>query len=565
MARVSDPAMLEPALRDPAARVRLAGLFAFFIVLAPLLVASQFRPWLLFDAGSLGALGRFVAGFFPPQLIPAFLVETIAAAWTTVAMATAGLAIALLFAVPMALAATRQLSVSSIGRQRMGVGPRWVRSGLRAGLVVVRSVPELVLALMFVRVFGLGPAAGVMAIAIAYGAMLAKVFCDIAESNDGQAAAALLANGSGRLAAFVYGTLPQCLAELSSYLIYRWECAVRASVVMGFVGAGGLGQATDTALKMMAGNEVATLLITFMLLVLVADRVSSFVRRRLAEQNGATLLRRNAPADPRTDPRTDSYADPRVPSRTSGHVLAVGTVAFGALCFASLHLPLADLADGDALGSMGRFVAGFFPPDGSPRLLARVGTGTLETIAMSLVGTLIAAALGLLLSLPASRPGGLAHGASRLLLNFLRAVPELVWAAILVVAVGLGPFAGTLALALHTTGVLGRLFADTLENLPTGPGDALRDNGATPAAVFFYARLPQALPQFLSYALYRWENNIRAATVLGVVGAGGLGQMLYYTLSLFQMRQAATIVGAMIAIVLLVDGSSHLLRERLGR
>jgi ABC-type phosphate/phosphonate transport system permease subunit len=152
-----------------------------------------------------------------------------------------------------------------------------------------------------------------------------------------------------------------------------------------------------------------------------------------------------------------------------------------------------------------------------------------------------------------------------LLLNVLRSIPELVWAALLLVAAGLGPFAGTLALAAHTAGVLGRLFADALENAEPLPETALRTNGAPALAAFFYATLPQTLPQMLSYTLYRWENNIRAAAVLGVVGAGGLGQMLKYHLSLFQMQSAATVVLAMLLLVALVDAASFALRRALTR
>ena len=108
---------------------------------------------------------------------------------------------------------------------------------------------------------------------------------------------------------------------------------------------------------------------------------------------------------------------------------------------------------------------------------------------------------------------------------------------------------GTLALGAHTAGVLGRLFADALENATPLPEQSLRTNGVAPMAAFFYATLPQTLPQMLSYALYRWENNIRAAAILGVVGAGGLGQMLKYHLSLFQMQKAATVILAMLLLV----------------
>ena len=151
------------------------------------------------------------------------------------------------------------------------------------------------------------------------------------------------------------------------------------------------------------------------------------------------------------------------------------------------------------------------------------------------------------------------------MLNVLRSIPELVWAAVLLVLAGLGPMAGTLALAAHTAGVLGRLFADALENIEPHAEQALRTNGARPLAAFLYATLPQALPQMLSYTLYRWENNIRAAAVLGVVGAGGLGQMLKYHLSLFQMPSAATVVIAMLVLVALVDAASYALRRALTR
>ena len=145
------------------------------------------------------------------------------------------------------------------------------------------------------------------------------------------------------------------------------------------------------------------------------------------------------------------------------------------------------------------------------------------------------------------------------------AIPELVWAALLLIAAGLGPFAGTLALALHTSGVLGRLFAEAIENAPAGPADALRAQGVGEASVFLYATLPQVLPQLMSYTLYRWENNIRAAAVLGVVGAGGLGQMLAFHMGLFQMGKTSSVLIAMMALVALVDAASYLARRLMSR
>jgi phosphonate transport system permease protein len=249
--------------------------------------------------------------------------------------------------------------------------------------------------------------------------------------------------------------------------------------------------------------------------------------------------------------------------------------------FVSLDLPLAALASADARASMGRFLAEFVPPDFSAPFLRSVATAAWETLAMSALGTLLAAVAGVVLALPASRlhagdaelPLHAAHawrahgvrGLARLLLNALRAVPELVWAALLLIATGLGPFAGTLALAVHTAGVLGRLFAEALENAPPGPAAALRVQGASTLHQFLYGTLPQVLPQLMSYSLYRWENNIRAAAVLGVVGAGGLGQMLSFHMSLFQMPKTATVLLAMLLLVGLVDLVSYAWRRGLTR
>ena len=245
-------------------------------------------------------------------------------------------------------------------------------------------------------------------------------------------------------------------------------------------------------------------------------------------------------------------------------VLLLGVLALVLASFYALSLNWAQLFSADALRSSAEFIGGFSPPELAAPFLWKTFHATLETLSMSALSTLIAVVFGIALALPASgRMGVVLRIATRLVLNVLRSIPELVWASILLIAAGLGPFAGTLALAAHTSGVLGRLFADALENLPSAPEETLRINGAGKLAAFCYAALPQALPQMLSYTLYRWENNIRAAAILGVVGAGGLGQMLKYHLSLFQMQQAASVIIAMLLMVATVDAISFWLRRRL--
>ncbi len=243
--------------------------------------------------------------------------------------------------------------------------------------------------------------------------------------------------------------------------------------------------------------------------------------------------------------------------------LLSGLLAAAIASFIYLGIDLGALFGGDSLSQMGRYASGFLHPDFSTPHLNAIFQGALETLAMSAIGTLLAALLGLLLALPAAgRFGWLAASGSRLLLNALRAIPELVWAALVVLAAGLGPNAGTLALALHTCGVLGRLFAEALENTPKEPAEAIRLSGGGPVAAFCYGTLPCVWPQLIAYSLYRWENNIRMASVLGFVGAGGLGQMLYVSLSLFQQAQAATVILAMLLMVVAVDALSGWARQR---
>ena len=250
--------------------------------------------------------------------------------------------------------------------------------------------------------------------------------------------------------------------------------------------------------------------------------------------------------------------------RLAGLASVVAVLLAVVASFAYLAVDFRGLFAEEGRQSMARFVREFFPPDLSPGFLRPAGFAALQTLAVSVLGTLIAVVAGGVLALPAAgRLGLVAQWAARFVLNCLRSMPELVWAALMVLAAGLGPFAGTLALALHTTGVLGRLFAESLENASAVPETSLRDLGAGRVARFLYGTLPLIAPQCLGYTLYRWEMNIRMATILGVVGAGGLGQMLYFHLSLFQQPQAATALLAMTILVLANDAISGWARKAL--
>lgn len=275
--------MLKPAQRrDPAALPRSLLTLLALALLWPGLQLSELNLAVLVAPDNLRNMGQFVSGFWPPAHDRDFLELLAQATLQTLAIATAGMALAWLLAMPLALLASRALSISALAR---GGKPAWwaqaLRWPVRGLLIVLRSVPEIVWALLFVRAVGLGPTAGVLAIAITYAGMLGKVYAEIFESVDLRPTRALLLAGSPRLAAFAYGLLPNAAGEMLSYSVYRWECAIRASVVMGFVGAGGLGQQIDLSLRMFAGAEVASMLLTFLLLVLLADSLSRWLRGRL--------------------------------------------------------------------------------------------------------------------------------------------------------------------------------------------------------------------------------------------------------------------------------------------
>jgi phosphonate transport system permease protein len=227
----------------------------------------------------------------------------------------------------------------------------------------------------------------------------------------------------------------------------------------------------------------------------------------------------------------------------------------------------------DAWFQMSSFVEGLFPPDLSARFLRSTLWSGVETLALSLMGTALAVLIALPLGIVSGRTvlGGLytdtdsrrppsarllraiPYWGSTLGLNLLRSIPELFWALIFILAVGLGPFAGVLALGFHTGGVLGKLFSEVIEDVNPLPIEALQATGASTAAVLAYGIFPLALPQLVSYTLYRWEVNIRAAAIIGVVGAGGIGRDIYVAISLFHYQQLLTLLLMTLIIVTLVD------------
>jgi phosphonate transport system permease protein len=368
---------------------------------------------------------------------------------------------------------------------------------------------------------------------------------------------------------FLRGVWPQALPHLVAYSLYSFECCMRAAAVLGFVGAGGIGYEISVSMRLFDYGQVLTLLLVFIVLLAAIDAASRHVRAHLVNGPGGKI-------------ETPGKAAVLTPLLSSPGKF--GSILVFPLLVASFPL------DGFTLESLGpagittrlvRFVWQMLPPDLSWTFVSSFGIALLQTIAISLIGTLIGLALGVVLAVPATStlaflpthsPGRigvtdralrwLLFWSARLVLNLLRSIPELVWVLICILAVGIGPFAGTLALGLHTAGVLGKLYAETMEEVPNRPVEALRSLGARPLQILLWAIWPQARPLLSSYTVLRWEMNLRASTILGLVGGGGLGQAIYNNVQLGFYPRLSTLILLIYALVLTSDWIGQRLRMR---
>ncbi len=260
------------------------------------------------------------------------------------------------------------------------------------------------------------------------------------------------------------------------------------------------------------------------------------------------------------------YPEPVVAWLSTGR-LRVGLVLVSVAAFyvVSWHLAkvnLTKLADG--LPRMASWAVKAWPPatDELPVLLLRAA----ETVAMAAIGTTVAALLALPVCVLAARnvtPSMALYYPTRWFLNALRGIDSFVFALLFVAAVGLGPFAGVLGIALHTWGSTAKLWAEAIENIPSGALEAAAATGASRLKVLLFALVPDVAPSMVSVALFWWEFNVRASTVLGVVGAGGIGQELKNSMDLLLFPRLLTIIAIILVMVTLIDAGSEWLRRRL--
>ncbi|UGY91625.1 phosphonate ABC transporter, permease protein PhnE [Streptomyces gobiensis] len=451
---------------------------------------------------------------------------------------------------------------------------RSARLGARALIVVARAVPDVVLAIMFFRVFGLGGLAGVLAMGLHSVGMVGKMYADAIEQIDEGPRTAVRASGAGRLQELVSGVLPQVMPSFIANALHRFDINLRISVVLGFVGVDGLGYAIAAAFRKLDYPRAMALALVVLVLCVVAELISGAIRRALLPHadraaRGAQPRRRATVAAKRTWVSTPM---PTRPDTTDSMPSSAKRISppwdarrwrrslYAAVTTAVVLASLwgAGLSAGQFFGGLGNIpetVGLFWPPDTGgilPTLLADLWV----TVKIALAATLIGAVLALPIGAMAARnvaPSPAVARTFRMVIVLIRGLPELVLAIVFVIITGLGPVAGALALGVGAIGLLGKLVADSLEEVDHGVEQALRATGASGGQVFCSATLPQAAPAFVGHVLYQLDVNIRAATLLGIVGAGGIGFQLLNASRVLEFGVVTTIVGLVFATVMLIE------------
>jgi len=550
-----------PAARGGRSLTRRGWLvFAICATLAAVAAAGVGRHDLLKSQG-VPQVQEFFAAALHPRLDREFLALTGRASLTTLAYAVLGTVLSLVIGLAAGVLSSQTWwQFGGRGRRRPGALFGWAAT--RVLLVVPRGIHEVVWGLLFLSIFGLQPIVAVLAIGIPFGAVTAKVFSEILDETAKASYSALITAGSPRPAAVLYGLLPVALSDLLSYSFYRFECAMRSAAVLGLVGAGGLGFELRLSLQALRYAEIWTLLYALVALSAAADLWSSAVRSRRRTPRRRASRGAGSPAGQRRD---------RV--LTGSVALAVGLLGFSLWW---VRPGISVLWARRTWELIGQLVTASRPRLG-PAGLAGLLQSSAATLAMSMIAIVVAFLSGLLLTFPAAnlsqpaRTGARMARAARLvvvlatrgLLVLLRAIPAPVWALLFLFVLFPGILPGALALGVYTAGVLGRLMAETAENLDTRPLRALRAHGASGLQVFCYGIVPPTMPRFVAYGLYRWEVTIRETVVVGVVGAGGLGLVLDQQLASFDYGGAVTTLLALMALTVVVDFTSAAIRRSL--
>lgn len=531
----------------------------------------------IINTGGWPLLTDFFEASLRPELRLEFLNLVLKATLTTLAFAVCGLFLSVLFGFFLGIFASEVWWDSRIpnginGWQSKCRKAPWL--AIRSGLAFFRSIHEIVWALFFVAVIGLDPLSAILAISIPFGAIIGKVFSEILDETPRQPYNVLINSGASVNKAFLYALLPQASTDLISYSFYRFECAIRAAAVLGIIGAGGLGYEIFLSLHTLKFEQIWTLLFALFLLNGLVDLWSSVIRRELGSRANC--------AGECFD--LEVVAPNRAKSVHNTPLVKYSLIFFGLLIplsFIYLSPKISKLVAPRTWNNLSQITRFSLPPNFSGLQLNTWFDLSMTTLAMSILAIAFAAIFALFLSFLAAnnfilpggildnRRSGIKHSVlgvilllfSRGLLLFFRSIPAPIWALILLYVMFPGILPGAVALGIYTLGVLGRLTAESVENLDERPLMALKAQGASSSQVFAYGAIPPVFSRYVGYIFYRWEEVIRATVVVGLVGAGGLGRHLIEQISSFNYPAVFASLTLFIGVTLLVDLTSSRARN----
>lgn len=509
---------------------------------------------------SVDNAARFVQRMFPLDFPP--VGETVALVAETLAIVFLATVLAVLLFIPAAIFAAKPTT--------SGPGMRWFS---RALIVVARALPDLILAIIFLRMFGLGPLAGILAMGIHSVGMCGKLYSDAIEELDDGPSQAIRASGGTRNQQVWSATVIQLLPQIIATALHRFDINLRASVLLGYVGVGGIGLAISESLGTLNYQRGMALSLIVLVLCILIEFLSGAIRAAIMQGSSSkpatralwsdkAVARLRGGSTPATPVSEQRLTPPWDGDRVSRLLSVVVILALVVLSFMQVEIRWRDFFVG--LLDVPQTLSLFFPPSMKENILESVFNAMVVTIQIALAATLIGSVLAIPIGILAARNvvgNKYVSGFFRGLIVVIRGIPELILAIIFVVISGLGGVAGTLALSVGAVGLLSKLLADSIEETDVKVQDAIRSNGASKAQVFFASTVFQSLPPLIAHVMYLLDNNIRSATLLGVVGAGGIGFLLLNASRVNQFPVVTTILLAMIVVVLAVEALSIWMRN----
>lgn len=590
IATTADPKIVVKLPKDRRRRKLQTTALVVLVLFVVALWQTGFTP--LGVLGRLDAIGSLIGRMFPPSFVDGqrYLVAVVETLW----MVLAGTAIALVLAIPVSALAARNITTGPIAY-----------NVCRFIITLTRAIPSLVLALLFVRAIGVGPTAGVLAMGLSSIGMIGKFFADRIEEIDMDVVEASRASGASRLQTFFSAVLPQVMTNWISLSLYRFDINLRNAVILGFVGAGGIGLELQRVQGQMVYTRVMAIALIIFILVLATERLSAIARSAVlgsdapSKNNPFSLRARYRVRNERRASGAELHATAAISvvgagSRsgserrggTAGPVSGTGmsgriSVGWGrgralrwvlgwsavVLVIASFFvLGLGPVQVGVAVAEIAPYIAGMFPPDLTTNISMYL-TLMMETIWMALAATV----LGLIISLPIGILGAknatchpIVARVARFSTVVVRGMPELILAILLVVAFGLGPLAGVLALTIGAIGLAGKLIADTIEDTGLSHQDeALRAAGAGWLQRTLTSTIPATTPGIIGVGLYMFDVYVRAATIMGIVGAGGIGLALDASIRGRHLDQTLTLIIMIFVAVYATERLSGWLRKQL--